>query len=216
MLSVDQALQLILDHAQSLPSQAVDIAEALGLVLAENVTSDIDSPPHDKSVVDGYAVATATLAHSGPELSVLEEVTAGGLPTKPVVAATTTRIMTGAPLPAGADAVIMLEQISQAADGRIRLPNSAIRPGQNIMRRASSMARGTTVLPSGRVLRAIEVGLLAEVGRSKVQVIPRPSIAAVATGNELVAITQLPGPGQIRNSNGPHLRALIEQAGGED
>src|SRR4029450_9930778 len=116
MLSVDEALRLVLEHTQPLPwSQALSTSdawtsEALGCVLTEPVTSDIDSPPHDKSIVDGYALIAADAASPGIELTVIEEVTAGTVPTRTVERGTATRIMTGAPLPAGADAVVMVEQ----------------------------------------------------------------------------------------------------------
>jgi molybdopterin molybdotransferase len=215
MLSVDQALSLVLEHAHSLPPQAVALKEALGRVLAEDVASDIDSPPHDKSVVDGYAVVAASLMLPPVELKVLEEVTAGVLPTRDVKPGTTTRIMTGAPLPKGADAVVMIEQTETAAADAIRVLQPNVRPGQNIMRRAASLSRGQVVLSRGKRLRAIELGLLAEVGRQEVQVARRPSVAIIATGNELVGVSAVPDAGQIRNSNGPLLTALVEQAGGE-
>src|SRR5438552_18989571 len=110
MLTVDQALQLVLDRTEPLAPQGVVLVEALGLVLAEPVVSDIDSPPHDKSIVDGYAVIAADANRPGMELRIIEEVTAGALPTRPIETGVATRIMTGAPLPTGADAVAMLEQ----------------------------------------------------------------------------------------------------------
>ncbi|MCI0360472.1 MAG: molybdopterin molybdotransferase MoeA [Planctomycetaceae bacterium] len=215
MLSVDEALKLVLDHARPLSwpqSLTIGDGEALGCVLTERVTSDIDSPPHDKSIVDGYALIAADAEEPGRELTVIEEVTAGAVPTRTVERGTATRIMTGAPLPAGADAVVKVEQTTLAGD-RVRIHQSPVKPGQNIMRQGASLKRGQVVLEPGKVLRPIEIGLLAEVGRDSVEAIRRPLVAVIPTGNELVPSSQTPGRGQIRNSNGPMLRALAESAG---
>jgi len=217
MLSVDEALKLVLDHAQPLGPVELTTSDAwtsevLGCVLGESVTADIDSPPHHKSIVDGYAINAADASATGAELTVIEEITAGAIPTKSVGRGTATRIMTGAPIPTGADAVVMVEQTALAGD-RVRIQQSPIKPGQNIMRRAASLARGQVVLPAGKTLRAVDVGLLAEVGRGRVKCIPRPLLAVIPTGNELVRLGETPGPGQIRNTNGPLLRALAESAG---
>ena len=212
MLSVAEALQLVLHQARPLSPRRIPAAEALGCTLADAVTSDIDSPPHDKSIVDGYALRSADVGAAGAELTILEEVTAGAVPTKEVVAGTATRIMTGAPLPAGADAVVMIEQTTQTGE-RVRIDAPAVRAGQNIMRRAVALARGQQVLAPGGRLRPIELGLLAEIGRTSVLAVPRPNVAVLATGNELVEPGEMPGPGQIRNSNGPLLAALVRQTG---
>ena len=213
MLSVEAALKLVLDHARPLAPQQTDLGAALGRVLAEPIASDIDSPPYDKSIVDGYAIVAADSEAHGAELTVIEEVTAGALPAKTVAPGTTTRIMTGAPLPAGANAVVMLEQTTLAGD-RVRIGPS-VKPGQNIMRRGTSLTRGQVVLQPGKVLRAIEIGLLAEVGRKEVATVGLPRVAILPTGNELVDHEQSPGPGQIRNSNGPMLVSLAIAAGAE-
>jgi molybdopterin molybdotransferase len=212
MLSVDQALQLILEQAQPLAPRRMGWNEALGLVLAEDIASDIDLPPHDKSVVDGYALQAASCEVSGAVLHVLEEITAGMVPAKTVWAGTATRIMTGAPIPAGADAVVMVEQTALLSDSRVRIDAPLVKQGQNITQRASSRARGEQVLRSGARLRAIELGILAEVGRTHVQATPRPELSLVITGNELVPCNQVPGPGQIRNSNFSLLTGLAIQA----
>ncbi len=217
MLSVEEALKLVLDHVRPCRPQPLTVgdawsSEALGCVLAETVTSDIDSPPHDKSIVDGYAIIAADAAEPGAELTVIEEVTAGAVPTRTVERGAATRIMTGAPIPAGADAVVMVEKTTLAGD-RVRIGQWPVNSGQNIMRQGASLTRGQIVLQAGKVLRAIEIGLLAEVGRGSVEGIQRPLVAVLPTGNELVQPHETPGPGQIRNSNGPLLRALAESAG---
>lgn len=220
MLSVDEALERVLAATRSRPAMKLPTLDALGLVLAEDVLSDVDSPPHDKSIVDGYAIQAADLEAGPAEFDVLEEVTAGDVPRVSVASGAAVRIMTGAPLPAGADAVVMVEQSEKVAAGagkpeRVRLAPSKITRGQNIVRRAVAMARGDRVLAAGHVLRAIEVGLLAEVGRSEVLAVPRPRLAVLATGNELVPPTETPAAGQIRNSNSPMLVAAARAAGAE-
>jgi molybdopterin molybdotransferase len=211
MLSVDEALRLVLEHALPLPAVwCTDLADACGRVLAEPIVSEVDSPPHDKAIVDGYALRAADVTASAAELAILEEVTAGATPTKVVERGAATRIMTGAPLPPGADAVVMVEKTQTVSD-RVRILQSNVRPGQNIMRKAAAMQRGQTVLQPGSLLRPIEIGLLAEVGRRALSVISRPRLAVLVTGNEL-AEQGPPGPGQIYNSNGPMLTALAGSA----
>ena len=217
MLTVEEALARILKEVELPPPRTVPIADALGLALDERITSDIDSPPHDKSIVDGYALLAASVATPQTELAVIEEVTAGQVPTRRVEPGTATRIMTGAPIPEGADAVVMVEKtaaVENSSPPRVRILESPIKPGQNIVRRGASMHRGDEVITADlhRHLRPIEIGLLAEVGRSSVQVL-QPTAAILATGNELVSAHEIPGPGQIRNSNGPMLVALAHDAG---
>src|SRR5690349_20427757 len=128
MLNVDEALKFVLDRAKQLPASPVELSCALGRVSAETVVSDIDSPPHDKSIVDGYAVIAADIEAKRTELAILEEVTAGAVPSKTVESGTATRIMTGAPLPRGADAVVMVEQ-TEASGQRVRIAQPSVRVG---------------------------------------------------------------------------------------
>jgi molybdopterin molybdotransferase len=216
MLSVDEALQRVLARAKPLPAVSAPLDEALGRILAEEIRSDVDSPPHDKSLVDGYALVAADLAGGQADFEVLEEVTAGAVPSRSVARGQATRIMTGAPIPAGADAVVMIEQsrlLSDGPAGRVQIASTRVVAGQNIMRRAASMTRGVVVLPIGCPLRAVEIGVAAEVGRRELRVIDRPTLAVLATGNELVPCDQMPAAGQIRNSNGPMLLAAALAAG---
>ena len=213
MLSVDQAHEAVFKYAKPLAPTEIEIDQALGSVLATNITSDVDSPPHDKSIVDGYAVQSGDVAEANRELIVLEEVTAGRLPTQTVTAGTCTRIMTGAAIPDGADAVVMFEKTQPLADDRVQILDSEYPTGQNIMRRGASLRMGEVVLAKGQRLRPIDIGLLAEVGQALVPVVRTPQVAILATGDELVPIDTSPGPAQIRNSNGSLLTALVQQAG---
>jgi molybdopterin molybdotransferase len=218
MLTVDAALAKVLEQSEVLSSAEVPALDALGLVLAERITSDVDSPPHDKSIVDGYALRSADFESGVREFEVLEEITAGQVPTRNISPGQSTRIMTGAPIPHGADAVVMIERASLTErDGhpaRVLLDVDRLSPGQNIMRQASSMQRCEAILAPGVALRSIELGMLAEVGRTSVRVTPRPLVAVLATGDELVTVASVPAAGQIRNSNGPMLIGSARQAGG--
>ena len=217
MISIDQALQIVLESALRAAPEPVPLADALNLVLAENIASGIDSPPHDKSTVDGYAVVAADLATGTARLAILEEITAGDVPHSKVKPGSATRIMTGAPIPSGANAVVMIEQTQideTAVRPMVEVFDSPLRVGENIMPRGTSLRVGETVLSANQTIRPIEVGLLAEIGRTEVLAFRRPQVAILATGNELVPANRVPAPGQIRNSNGPMIRALVEQAGG--
>jgi molybdopterin molybdotransferase len=214
MLAVSEAQAIVLQHARPLPPEGTPLnSQALGLVLAEDVASDLDMPPFDKALMDGYALRAGDLTEGGGTLTVIEEVTAGNTPARPVGPGQATRIMTGAPMPDGADAVVMLERTRVLDGEQVRLEEPA-RPGQNVLARGEEMRRGQTVLSAGAVLRPQEFGVLATVGRTAVRVHPRPRVALLSTGDELVDASEVPGPGQIRNSNGPMLAAQVLRAGG--
>jgi molybdopterin molybdotransferase len=216
MLSVAQALELVLARCSPRAATRFAVADALGLTLAEDVISEIDSPPHNKAIVDGYAVIANDLNGEHAELTVVEEITAGQVPSQALTPGYCSRIMTGAPIPQGADAVVMVERTELIGDqkkgAKVRI-NDRPKPGQNIMARGASIERGDTVLKAGHEIRAAEVGLLSEVGRTGVQAIPPVRVAIIPTGNELVDISSTPSDGQIRNSNGPLLAALVRQSG---
>lgn len=209
MISVDEALDHVRRCVAPLPSVRAPLAELLGLRLAESVASTVDSPPFDKSMVDGYAIdvrdVTATLRE-------LELVTAGNVPTQSVTPGHTIRVMTGAPIPEGADAVAKWEDCQLLAEGEIRNPARGVKSGSCVIRRGSSFSAGQVVLEAGKRLGPLDVALLAEIGQAEVRVIARPSVAVLPTGDELVAPHEPLGPGQIRNSNGPMLLAAVAAA----
>lgn len=218
MISVEQALELVLQHAGKLQRcRQLDLESALGCILAENVQSDIDSPPHDKSIVDGFALHESDLSGEN-ELLIAERVVAGQVPQRVLEPGWATQIMTGAPIPAGTAAVVMVEKTdSRHRSGQdwLCVKERNIRRGQNITRRAQSMQAGEIVLEQGALLRAIETGLLAEVGRDEVWTLIDPAVAILPTGDEIVPLTVQPPPGKIRNSNSTLLASLVLQAGGE-
>jgi molybdopterin molybdotransferase len=213
MLRVDEARSVILEAARPLPPETLPLASALGLVLAEDVASDLDMPPFDKSLMDGYAVVAADLAAGSAELAVIDEVMAGQTPRRPVEPGRATRIMTGAPIPPGADAVVPVERTTSLPGDRVRIESTA-KPGQFVLPRGQEMRTGETVLAAGHVLRPQELGLLATVGRTSARLVPSPRVAVLPTGDEIVDPSVRPGPGQIRNGNGPMLLAQVARAGG--
>jgi len=215
LLSVAEAQEQVLQQARPLPPERAALEPALlGWILAEDVVSDLDMPPYDKAMMDGYAVRAADLSVGKAILTVIEEVTAGRTPQLPVGPGQATRIMTGAPVPAGADAVIPRERTFLAEKDRVQIEDKPPQPGYNVMPRGREMRRGQAVVAAGAVLRPQEFGTLATVGRTAALVYPAPRVAVLSTGDEIVEADVTPGPGQIRNGNGPMLLAQIQRAGG--
>jgi molybdopterin molybdotransferase len=214
LLSVAGAQEAVRREAVRRPARSVPLAEATGCTLAEGVAADRDSPPFDKALVDGYAVRAADLEGENRTLRLGEIIVAGKLATRPVGPGEAAGIMTGAPLPDEADAVVMFEDTEVVGD-RVTLRGKPPRPGQNVLHRGREMRAGEVVLEAGTVLNAPAIGLLASVGRVRPVVVPRPRVAVVPTGDELVEPGQVPGPGQIRNSNAALLRALAVECGAD-
>jgi molybdopterin molybdotransferase len=210
MITVEEAWELVKHCIEPLAPTQVALGEALGLRLAEPIVSDVDSPPFDKSMLDGYAIA---VTDPTPSRRVVEEVIAGGVPSRAIEPGDTILVMTGAPVPVGADAVVKHEDTTRLDDGTIQLPTDNVRAGAGIFRRGESFRRGQQILPEGKLLRAVDLALLAEVGKATVPAIPRPRIAVLATGNELVECGAPLAAGQIRNSNGPLLVASVIENG---
>lgn len=209
MISVEEALEHVGRCAVRLAGKSTPIGSALGLQLADSVVSHVDSPPFDKSMLDGFAVS---LHDASPTRRIVEQVIAGCVPHHAVEPGTTISVMTGAPIPDGADAVVKHEDVEQLDETTIRLPAQAPVEGAGILRRGAAFHHGQEVLSAGRRLSPIDIALLAEVGKAKVKVTPRPRVAVLATGNELVECGKKVEVGQITNSNGPMLLALLEEA----
>lgn len=212
MLTVAQAFEKLLATVQAGKVTTVNISEALGLTLAEDVIATQDSPPFDKALMDGYAVRSIDLVDGSGKLRVIEVVTAGQIPKQSVGTGEAIQIMTGAPLPDGADLVVKVEDTERDGDD-VAIQNALTKPGLNLIRRGTSIKAGNIVIPKGTLLNGSRIGALAEMGHVKVSTRPRPQIAILATGDELVPVEQSPGPGQIRNSNGTMLAAQLTAAG---
>jgi len=213
--SVATALAEILAAVEPLPPVAAAIDGALGLVLAEDVLAAADLPPFPNSAMDGFAVRTADVASASPEtpvrLAVLADAPAGTVIRCEVVPGTAVRIMTGAALPPGTEAVVPVEHTSSTPDAvAIFRP---VRKGGNLRGAGEDVHAGERILRPGTVLRPAEIGLLAAIGRTRVRVLPAPKVAVLTTGTELVEAGDVPGPGQIRDANIHGLAAQVRAAG---
>lgn len=217
MISVRQALDLVLQELPRTGQETVPLASARGRVLAAAVEAPRDVPPFRNSAMDGYAVRSADVelasASAPVSLRVLETVGAGSVARQAVASGTATRIMTGAPVPEGADAVVRVEDTGEAGDAV--LVRAAVAPHGNVRDAGEDIRAGETVLEAGRRLRPADIGLLASLGLPAVAVARRPRVAILATGDELVDVGEPLGPGQIVNSNAYTLAAAVEEAGGE-
>ncbi|HEV8198898.1 MAG TPA: gephyrin-like molybdotransferase Glp [Candidatus Polarisedimenticolia bacterium] len=216
MIAVERALALVLEATQPLAPIAADLEEAAGRSLLEEIRADRDQPAWDKALMDGFAVIAASVA-AGRELSVAATIPAGADPATlaPLRPGETARIMTGAPLPPEADAVVPVEQSREGSSAdRVRF-DGAVRPGDHLARRGDDVRAGTTLLAAGDLLGPAEIGTLAACGRTRVKVGARPRVSILATGDELVPADRTPGAGRLRNSNGPMLQALARRAGAD-
>jgi len=229
MLSVDEARARILSAFTPLPPVSLPLLDALGLVLAEDIQSPVDIPPFRNSAMDGYALRSRETAQATPgsplTLQVRGEIAAGHAPPSDLAPGTAMRIMTGAPLPHGADAVIRFEEVVESgtsrkgpdrtlSEPRVGL-SRAVRTSENVREAGEDVVAGSTVARAGTVISPMQIGLLAAIGRTTVNVVRRPVVAIVSTGDEVVEAGLELGPAQIRNSNGPMLAAMARQFGGE-
>lgn len=215
MLSVEEAFRTIVGQFRPLETEHVPLHEATGRVLAADVHAPEPVPPFDNSAMDGYAVRFEDVleaSESSPAtLYVIGEVPAGRAPEAVVEPGTCVRVMTGAPMPEGADAVVMREDTRETPD-RIEVLVPA-ELGEHVRRVGDDIPAGSRVLFAGHVLNPSSLGVLASIGVGTVPVIRRPRVALLATGDELVELTQPLGPGQIRNSSAIALAAAIEEMG---
>jgi len=212
VLSVEEALERILATVRVLEPERVPILEALGRVLAEEVVADRNIPPLPNSAMDGYAVRAADVARVPARLQVIAEAPAGRLCPVEVGPGTAVRIMTGAPVPAGADTVVPFEHTRP--DGEWVEVLRETRPGANVREAGEDVRAGQVVLSPGCVLRPQEIGMLAALGRMEVAVVRRPRVAILATGDEVVPPWETPGPGQIRDANSYTVAAQVRRYGG--
>ena len=216
MLTYEQARQTVIDQIAKKKgprsTTVVNLWEALGFVLAQQIKTDREYPPFDRSTRDGYAVRAAD-APQGADLRCTGEIKAGDTVTAPLSRWTCVQIMTGAAVPAGADAVVMIEHTQREGD-KVRFDRDT-RPGQNIVPRGSEAQANQAILTPGTRLGYAEVALAAQVGQTELLCAAKPRIAILSTGDEVVLVDQKPGPFQIRNSNSVSLSAQTKLAGGE-
>jgi molybdopterin molybdotransferase len=216
MLSYEQAREKVVEELGKLANpraaSTVSVWEALGFVLAQEVITDREYPPFDRSTRDGYAVRASEVTLGGVSRCV-GEIKAGDEVTEPLAAGTCVQIMTGAAVPRGADAIVMIEHTQREGE-KVRFERTA-HAGQNIVPRASEAAAGETLLKAGTYLGYAELALAAQVGAVNLLCAKKPRVAILSTGDEVVLIDQTPGPFQIRNSNSVSLAAQVRLAGGE-
>jgi molybdopterin molybdotransferase len=216
MLSYQQARRTVIETVSGSERQRtttrLPVSEALGFVLAQEISTDREYPPFDRSTRDGYAVRAGEI-QPGTELRCVVEIKAGDTVNSPLRPGSCAQIMTGAAVPQGADAVVMLEHTQRSGD--IVRFERAIQPRQNIVARGSECGGGQTVLRPGARLGFAELALAAQVGATQLRCNTKPRVAILSTGDEVVPIDQTPGPFQIRNSNSVSLAAQVRIAGGE-
>ena len=217
MINAAQAREIIVQSIVPSPVEECSLTQCEGRVLASDIVAPHDVPLFDNSSMDGFAVRVKDIQSSSREtpalLKLSSEIPAGRSASEEVRPGSAMRIMTGAPVPAGADAVVE-QEMAETKNGMVGVVGP-VTPGRNIRRKGEDIKEGTTVLKAGRALTPARVGVLASLGIQMVRVCKKPRVALLVTGNELVEVEKNPGPGQIRNSNGFTLEGLIRQSGGE-
>jgi len=209
MIRFEEGLKLVLDRAFSTGTETVSFLASQGRVLAAELLSDVDLPPFNKTAVDGYACRKEDLAM---ELKVLEVINAGKRPEFVITEGTCSKIMTGAPVPAGADFVFMVEDSEEKSSGKVVFSGKSRK--DNISLKGEDVRSGYTVLASGRIIRPQDVAVMASTGNTLITVAKMPKVGIISTGSELVEPSSRPGMSQIRNSNAYQLLAQVERAGG--
>jgi molybdopterin molybdotransferase len=213
-----EALELVLRHSAAVHAPGIEpvvLLTSVGRVLAENIVADRDQPPFDRATRDGFAVRADEWS-AGTKLRVVGQVRAGEIWRGGTMEADSAlEIMTGAPVPAGADAVAMVEHAEESRSEVRAAAGRTLREGENVVPQGSEARRGDAVVAAGTVMGAAEIAMAATCGYAELAVRTRPTVAIVATGDELVEVEQTPGEQQIRNSNGYALAAMVVSAGGE-
>lgn len=210
MIPIQRAFRFIERETPRLGAERVEIAEVPGRILAEHITADTDLPPFDRSQMDGFALAAADIEHAPVELGVVGESAAGRGWHKTLKRGEAVRIMTGAPVPAGADAVQKLELTQEKKGVTVRILEPA-NTGQHIVRKAAEITKGSVIFKSGEAITENMIASMASFGYHRVRVAKRPRVAILGTGSEIVPVDKRPGRDQIRNSNSVMLRVLCER-----
>jgi molybdopterin molybdotransferase len=208
MISFKQAYDIVMNSAIRMGTEIIPFNDSLNRILAGNVVSDIDMPPFNKSSVDGFACKRSDLTD---DLEIIETIPAGDWPAKSIAKNQCSRIMTGAPVPTGADCVIMVEETEILPSGKVRFKGSFKK--ENIAIKGEDVQKGDIVLKAGRKIRPQDIAVMASVGYVSVTVSLMPQIAVISSGSELVEPDVIPGISQIRNSNSSQLMAQVERAG---
>lgn len=211
MISIAEALKIIARNVSPLEKETAELSEVCGRVLAEEVVADMDLPPFDRSQMDGYAIRAADAENAPVKLKIVGESAAGNGWRGNLNREEAVRIMTGAPVPAGADAVQRLE-LAPEENEFVEILES-VKIGQNIVRRASEIETGAKVFETGEIISAAMIASLASFGYAAVKVAKRPRVSILATGSELVPVEQKPAQDQIRNSNSVTLKVYAEKCG---
>ena len=216
MLTFEQARYEVITETSKLqrPGAIIELGvhDALGYILAQELSADRDYPPFDRATRDGYAVRAAE-SFAGSSLKCVGEIKAGDAITEPLAPRTCLQIMTGAAIPGGADAVVMIEYTRREGE-QVRFQQTSA-PGQNIVEKGSEAAKGQILLRAGSRMGYAELGLAAQIGAVNLRCAKKPRVAILSTGDEIVAVDATPGPFQIRNSNSVSLAAQVREAGGE-
>ncbi|HEX7507082.1 MAG TPA: gephyrin-like molybdotransferase Glp [Polyangia bacterium] len=212
LLTPQQTWSVLSEHVAPLPDGALPLGAAFGHVLAEPVCADRDLPPADRSAVDGFAVRAADLANTPVTLQVIGEIAAGSPAAPVVVRGTCARIFTGANVPPGADTVVMIESTREDVPGRVTFAVPE-REGANVLRCGENARQGSELVPAGRLLGAMHIGVCAAAGRTEVRVVRKPRVALITTGRELLDPGMVAGAHQERDSNGPMLAATLAAGG---
>ena len=213
MISVAEAVQIVRQQTKTLGTEKVDLPNALGRVLAQDVVADTDLPPFDRSQMDGYAVRAADTTSAPVSLRIVGESAAGKGWHQQMNSGEAVRIMTGAPVPEGADSVQQVELTHELKDGTVVELLAAVEPGRSIVKQGDEIKAGETVLRGGVTINAAMMAVLAAFGYAQVEVGERPRVAVAATGSELVTVDEQPGQDQIRDSNNYSISAYAEHNG---
>jgi molybdopterin molybdotransferase len=213
MISVAEAIQIVRQQTRTLPTEQVALQHALSRILAEDIVADSDLPPFDRSQMDGYAVRAEDAQSTPVRLRIVGESAAGRGWHSQLEEGQAVRIMTGAPVPAGADSVQQVELAHELKDGTVVELLESVEPGRSVVKRGAEIQAGETVLSAGTTVNAAMMAVLAAFGYATVPVFRRPRVAVLATGTELVAVDQKPGQDQIRDSNNYSIAAYAELAG---